>query len=130
MIQSPGFLRQVLWMDAASGAALMLLLLTVSGLLSVWLGLPAELLRVAGWIILAVVMLLIFVASQRPLSEVGIWLVVGINSLWILASLGLLLGNWVSPNALGYTFVVGQAVFVAVLTVLEYLGLRSIQLQI
>ena len=37
----------------------------------------------------------------------------------------LLMTGWVSPNALGYAFAIGQAVVVALLADLEYVGLRK-----
>jgi hypothetical protein len=46
------------------------------------------------------------------------------NAGWVLASLALLLTDWIEPTALGVALVVGQAVIVAALSALQYLGLR------
>jgi hypothetical protein len=48
--------------------------------------------------------------------------VVVVNAVWALDSVALLLSGWVAPNALGYTFVVAQALVVLVLAGAQYLG--------
>ena len=53
-----------------------------------------------------------------------LWLVVAGNVAWVLGSAALLLGGWVSPTALGYGFVIVQAVVVTILAAIEYAGVR------
>ncbi|WP_431267624.1 hypothetical protein [Dankookia sp. P2] len=52
------------------------------------------------------------------------WVVILGNALWALDSLLLLVSGWVAPTALGGSFVVAQALVVALLAELEYTGLR------
>ena len=44
--------------------------------------------------------------------------------IWVLDSVVLLFTGWVSPNFLGYAFVIAQAAVVALLADLEYVGLK------
>ena len=63
-----------------------------------------------------------WVAARERISAAGVWLVIVGNGLWVLASLALLFA--VSPTVLGYAFVIGQALIVAVLAEMEYAGLK------
>ena len=54
----------------------------------------------------------------------GVWAVIVLNVVWVANSLLLLASGWVAPALLGYAFVMGQAVVVAVLAELEFIGLR------
>jgi hypothetical protein len=47
-----------------------------------------------------------------------------LNVLWTVDSVLILLTGWVSPTELGYAFVVVQALGVAILASLEYVGWR------
>jgi hypothetical protein len=47
------------------------------------------------------------------------------NALWVAASVGLMIGPWIAPNAWGYAFIAAQAVAVAVLTKLELDGTKD-----
>ncbi|NJO21676.1 MAG: hypothetical protein HC868_00400 [Sphingomonadales bacterium] len=58
-------------------------------------------------------------ATRAALSLLAVWIIVGGNALWVLASVSLLIGPWIAPNAWGYAFIAAQAVVVAVLTKLE-----------
>jgi hypothetical protein len=49
---------------------------------------------------------------------------VSVNAAWVVASVALLVSGSVSPNALGVTFVLVQAVAVAALADVQYFGLR------
>jgi hypothetical protein len=53
-----------------------------------------------------------------------VWAIIVANALWAVASIGLLVGGWVAPTALGYVFVVGQALVVALLGELQYVGVK------
>jgi hypothetical protein len=65
-----------------------------------------------------------FVATRRTLSAAGVWLVIVGNVGWIAASFWLLLGGVINPTVLGYALVAVQALAVAALSGLEYVGLR------
>ena len=116
-LRTSTFLRGVLFADAATCVATGLLLMLGSGLLEQYLGLPAGLLRFAA--------LLVYLAARANLSPGAVWAVIVLNALWTVDSVLLLLTGWVSPTELGYAFVVAQALGVAVLAGLEYVGLRK-----
>jgi hypothetical protein len=50
--------------------------------------------------------------------------VIGLNLLWALDSVALLLSGRVAPTALGSVFTLGQALIVAAVAQLEFVGLR------
>lgn len=47
------------------------------------------------------------------------------NAGWVLASLCLPLSGWITPTAIGVLLIVGQALLVAMLSLLQFLGLRQ-----
>jgi hypothetical protein len=46
------------------------------------------------------------------------------NAVWIVDSVLLLFSGWIQPNLFGQAFIVVQALFVLVMTELEYVGLK------
>jgi len=126
--QSPGFLRRVLLADALSGLAMGLILIAGAGVLEPLLGLPAGLLREAGFILLAVVAFVGYTGLRKELSRRLVWAVVIVNALWVVDSFVLLFSGWVAPTVLGQLFLVGQAVIVAVFAELEFFGVRRVRL--
>lgn len=119
------FLRRVLFADAATCLATGLLMTFGSGLLEQFLGLPTALLRYAGIPLMPFAALLIYMATRERLSHFTVWAVIVLNALWTVDSFILLLTGWVAPTELGYTFVVAQALGVAVFAGLEYFGLKK-----
>ena len=120
------FLRNVLLIDAVTCIATGLLMILATGLLANLTQLPPELLRTAGLSLFPIAAFIAFVATRAELSRAGVWLVILGNVGWVGASLGVLLGGAVSPNILGYAFVLAQALAVAVLAELEFTGVRKI----
>jgi hypothetical protein len=53
--------------------------------------------------------------------------IIALNLLWVVGSMGLLMGGWVAPTALGTAFVIAQAVVVGVFAELQFVGLRRAQ---
>jgi len=90
------------------------------------LGLPAELLREAGWVLLPFAAFVGFLALRQQVSRPGVWIVIALNALWVIDSVLLLVAGSVEPNALGYAFVIAQALIVGVFAELEYFGLRRV----
>lgn len=117
------FLRRVLLVDAATCVATGALLSLDSGTLSPLLGLPAALLLYSGLSLFPIAAFMLWVATRRDIPRPGAWLIIAGNALWVLGSLMLLFGFF--PTALGYAFVIAQAVVVALLAELEYTGLRK-----
>ena len=57
-------------------------------------------------------------------SRVVIIDIIAINALWVAASFGLLVSGAVTPTLLGYAFVIAQALAVALLAELQFVGFR------
>jgi hypothetical protein len=122
--QSSTFLRRALLLDAAASGATALLAIAAAGLLEGLLGLPAVLLRWAGLVLLPYVAFVVYAGTREDVSRSAVWAVIAANALWAIASALLLMSGWVAPTALGYAFVIGQALVVALLGELQYMGLR------
>jgi glucose uptake protein GlcU len=88
------------------------------------LGLPVALLRGAGLVLVPYVALVAFVATRRRIEPAAVWLIIACNALWALASFVLLLSGELAPTGLGIAFVAAQAIIVALLGELQYMGLR------
>lgn len=131
MISEPlsPFLRRVLLADAIVSGATGLLLFAGAGFLAEILLLPEALLRPAGLFLLPYSMLVGFVATRATSPRWAIWAIIIANALWAVDSVLLLLSGWVTPNALGYAFVLMQALVVAIFAEAQYLGLRRQQVK-
>jgi hypothetical protein len=118
------FLRRVLGVDAVSSGAMGLLLAVTANLLAPLLGLPAALLDYAGLSLIPFAAFVAWVGTRPQLPPPGVWAIIACNAAWSVSSIVLLVSGTVAPNALGYAFVVVQALLVAILAELEYVGLR------
>ena len=118
------FLRVTLIADAAASGATGLLILVGGGLLEGLLGISATLLREAGLILLPYVAFVAYVGVREHPARAAVWASIVCNALWTAASVLLLVGDWILPTALGYAFVIGQALIVAVFGGLQYAGLQ------
>ncbi len=125
-IQHPNFLRTVLLADAATCLATGLLMTAGAGPLAGLTQIPADLLFYAGASLFPIAAFIALVGTRQAPPPVSVWLVIVGNIAWVAASLSLLAGGAISPNALGYTFVAVQAAAVAVLAELEYIGVRQL----
>jgi hypothetical protein len=119
------FLRNVLLADAATSAAAGLLMVLGAGFLDTLLGLPVPLVRYAGASLLPFAALLAFVATRDNPGRAAVWAIIACNAAWVVGSFELLFSGWLTPTLLGTLFVTAQAVTVAVLAALEYVGLRQ-----
>jgi len=122
--QSSTFLRRALLLDAAASGATALLAIAAAGLLEGLLGLPAALLRGAGLVLVPYVAFVTYAGTREAVSRPAVWTIIAANVLWAVASALLLVSGLVAPTALGYAFVIGQALVVALLGELQYVGLR------
>jgi hypothetical protein len=120
----PDFLRTVLWADAIASGATGLLMAAGAGVLESLLGLPSALTREAGIILLPYAALVAIVAARAQISRAAVWVFIAANAAWTIGSIALLLGG-LAPTALGYAFVIAQALVVAVLAELQYVGVRA-----
>jgi hypothetical protein len=118
------FLRKSLLLDAAASGVTAGLLIAGAGLLDGLLGLPVALMREAGLILVPFVAFVGWVGTREEVARSAVWTIVAANALWVAASVGLLVGGWVAPTALGYAFVIAQAAVVALFAELQYAGLK------
>lgn len=117
------FLRNVLFADAIASGALAALVLGAPGLAAQLTGLPQAHLVGAGLILVPFVALVLAVATRKALPRGGVKAIVALNVAWVAASLILLAVT--APTALGYAFVIAQAVAVGVLAELQVMGLKK-----
>jgi hypothetical protein len=116
------FLRRILALDAASCAILGLAMGLGSAALAPLFGLPQELIRIAGLLLLPLACFIGWLASRPAPPPALVWIVIIGNLGWTLESF-LLLGQQ-SPTPLGTAFVAAQALAVVGLAGLEYAGLK------
>ena len=118
------FLRRVLAADAAASGAVGVVMLLGADSLAGLLGLPPSLLFYAGLILIPYAAVVALVAARPTVSRAAIWAIVTCNALWAADSIVLLVSGWVAPSALGYGFVVGQALVVAAFAELQVVGMK------
>lgn len=116
------FLRRALLADALASAGTGALMALGAGLLTGMLGLPEMLLREAGIFLLPYAAFVGWLGTRARLPEAIVWLVIVGNVIWTAASI--ILFVWTAPTALGYAFVLGQAVVVGIFAELQYMGLK------
>jgi hypothetical protein len=112
-------IRNLLLMDAATCLSFGVLLLAAGAWIAGMTDIPVGLLRVAGAVLLPICINMIVVARAGR-TEPEVWSVVVGNVAWVVASVAVMVGPWVSPNGLGQAFIGAQAVAVAALAWLEY----------
>jgi hypothetical protein len=118
------FLRNVLVTDAVTCGAAAILMIVGTPYLSPLLGLPSGLLFWAGIALVPFVAVLLGTLRRQSVPRLIMIDLIAVNALWVAASFGLLFSGLVSPNALGIAFVAAQAVAVAVLAELQFVGMR------
>ena len=121
------FLRRVLAFDALSCAGMGVVMLAGTSLAAPLLGLPEAMLEGAGVVLLVFAAFLAWLASRETPPAAGVWAVIIVNAIWVVDSLLVAAGNWAQPTTLGIVFVVGQALIVATLAELEYVGLKRLR---
>jgi hypothetical protein len=126
LVDHPRFLRNVLFVDAATCVATGVLMCFGASVVSGVTRLPEALLFGAGLSLFPIAAFIVLVAASRRPITAGVWVVILGNVGWVIASLWLLVAGGLAPNALGAAFVVVQAIAVAVLAELEILGLKRI----
>ncbi len=124
ILASPSLLRNALLLDAVATAATAFLAVAAASLLAPLLGLPADLLFYAGLPLLPFAGFVYLTSRGDPISRKSAIAIVIINALWVIDSIALLVTGFVEPTALGYTFVIGQALVVALFAELQFTGLR------
>ena len=121
---SPNLLRNVLWADAAAGAASSLLHLLASGMLASLLGLPPQVLALSGIALLVYVAGASYLAACDPVPRAGVKVLVAANWAWVGGCAVVFLMNAAALTPLGQAYVVVHALAVAALAELEWFALR------
>jgi hypothetical protein len=122
---SSSFLRRVLMADGAISGAAGLIMFAGAGPLEGLLGVPSALLRYAGLSLFPWVAYVLVLATRARMPRGQVWSVIVLNSAWVVGSILLLVDGPIAPNAFGYTFILTQALAVAIIADLQYLGLRK-----
>ena len=117
-------LRRTLTIDAVVSGASAVLLLVAGDALARWLAVPETLLRYAGILLVPFAVYVGTLARRETATRSSVGAVIGMNIAWVVASAWLVMGSAVRPTAAGYVFIVSQAVAVALLAELQYIGLR------
>lgn len=124
-IRLADYLKPLLLFDAATCLVFGVGCLALSGPIESYLAIPVIWSQAGGAICLAAAGLMLLVASRHPIPAAGVWLIVGLNMAWGLASVASVLGGWLVPNMLGKSFVIGQGLAVLVLADLQLLAQRG-----
>jgi hypothetical protein len=101
MLTSSTFLSRALLLDAVATGATALLLLAAAGLLAGVLGLPEPLLRYAGLLLVPFVALVAWAGTREQAPRHVVRAIIVANAAWLIASVLLLLSDWVQPTVLG-----------------------------
>lgn len=121
-------LKQALVLDAAVSGAAAILMIGGATILSPLTGLPSALLFWAGIVLVPFVATLVFLARSATASRLMLVDTIALNMLWVAASIGVLAGGFVEPNALGMAYVLAQAAAVALFAYLQARALGQARL--
>jgi hypothetical protein len=124
LVPSP-LLRRVLLADAVLSAAFGLVMFAGADLFAELFGLPANLVRYSGLILLPFAGWVGWLAQEETVARGAIVAVIGLNLVWAVDGLLLLAFGWLTPNLLGSLFLAVQALMVAGFAVVEAGGLRA-----
>ena len=118
------FLRRVLLFDAATCLLTGAVMLAAGGAVERLLAIPAQVSGALGVVLLAFGAAVAWVGTRPHLLRPAVWGIIALNALWAIESVLALAFGWLEPNALGQAFIIGQAVAVAVIAELQFVGLR------
>ena len=122
MTLSP-FLKRVLLLDAASCLGMGLLLTLGGGSLAALFGIDATIVGGAGLALFPVGLFMLWLGTRNAAPAAFVYLVIAGNALWTLESF-VVAANAQDITGLGTGFVTVQALAVAGLAALEWVGLR------
>jgi hypothetical protein len=122
-MQITNFLKRVLLLDAASCLGMGLMLVAGAGALAPLFGLDRTLVAGAGGVLIPIGLFILLVGTRRSAPAAFVYLIVAGNALWVLESL-LTIRGADGITTLGTLFVAAQAAAVAVLALLEWIGVR------
>jgi hypothetical protein len=111
--------------DAAITGAFGVLIGAASPLLDGWFGIDAVLLLALGVVLAGYALVLELVVARRP-TRALVWEVIGLNTLWVVASVVAVVTDTLTLTTLGTVFVLAQEAAVALIADLQYLALRRV----
>jgi hypothetical protein len=120
-----GLLRFALTLDGVATGANGVLYLAGAPLLDGWLGLPTEMLVAVGAFLIVYAALVLRLATRPEMPRVAVVAVIAANALWAVDSLIALALDWFTPTTVGQVLIAVQAVLVAGLAALQYVGLKQ-----
>jgi hypothetical protein len=120
-----GLLRFALMLDGVATGANGVLYLAGAPLLDGWLGLPTEMLIAVGAFLIVYAALVLRLATRPAMPRVAVVAVIVANALWAVDSLIALALDWFTPTTVGQVLIAVQAVLVAGLAALQYVGLTQ-----
>jgi len=120
-----GLLRFALTLDGVATGANGVLYLAGAPLLDGWLGLPTEMLMAVGAFLIVYAALVLRLATRPAMPRVAVVAVIAANVLWAVDSLIALALDWFTPTTVGQVLIAVQAVLVAGLAALQYVGLKQ-----
>jgi hypothetical protein len=121
---SKSFLRRALQIDFAVSAVCTVLLIAASAPLAQLAGLPHLLVLGTGLVFVPFLALLGWLLLRPTPPRQGVWMVIGLNVGWAVATAVFLASGIVSPTAWGYALIIGIAVAVVVFAEMEIIGLK------
>ena len=101
-----------------------ILLVLAAGLLGPLLNLPEVFLRQVGLFLIVYAGAVGFLGTRARMPKLAVWVLIAANVTWAVDSIALLFTGWVAPNLFGQAFIVMQAVSVAAIAELQYVGLK------
>lgn len=119
-----GLLRLALWLDAVASGVVGLVLLAGSAVLPEWLGIPAGLFWPVGLFFVTYAVVVGLIGTPEVVNRTAVWVIVGLNLMWVVASVAVVVSGWLPLTTLGVVFVLAQALAVLVFADLQYLRLR------
>ena len=119
-----GLLRFALTLDGVATGANGILYLAGAPLLDGWLGLPTGMLVAVGAALIVYAALVLYLATRPAMPRTAVVAVIAANTLWVVDSFLALALDWFTPTAAGQILIAVQAVLVAGLAALQYVGLR------
>ncbi len=117
-------LRLALRLDAAASLGAGALTCLLHTPLQAVIGASGGRILAAGLFMLAYGAVLAWLGTRQRIARRGVWLVIGGNFAWVLASVAVAFSSLVAPTTLGLVLLLGQAGVVLVLAEMQFFGLR------
>lgn len=118
--------HRALLLDLVTGIPTAALLIAGAGWSAPLLGLPAGLLRMAGFVLLPFLALLAMTLRAAKPHRLAAWSVIEINLAWVAVSVWVLYGAGLAPTPVGRAVVIAQALAVLGLASLQFVGWRRL----